>query len=164
MSPPTPSDVVDVDARAGHERYRWAACLLVEGESQREERVDAGAEIIETFAGRHAGGVTPISWTHSGFRHLSRGERLPAVVKSCPKAMGKVVAEGRCAPPRRRSARTRVRWSGRGHRRSVHVERHHRPRCVADDNGRKRMLHVVRGSSRMPQLLERAMEMDGVGN
>ena len=55
MSPPAPSDVVDVDAWAEHERYRWAACLLVEGESRREERVDAGAEIIETFAERHAG-------------------------------------------------------------------------------------------------------------
>ena len=55
MSPPAPSHVVDVDAWAERERYRWAARLLIEGESRRCERVNAGAEIIEAFAQHHAG-------------------------------------------------------------------------------------------------------------
>ena len=55
MSPPAPSHVVDVDAWAERERYRWAARLLIEGESRRCERVNAGAEIIKVFAERHAG-------------------------------------------------------------------------------------------------------------
>ena len=55
LSPPAPSDVVDVDAWAERERYRWAAELLIEGESRREERVDAGTQIVKMVADRHAG-------------------------------------------------------------------------------------------------------------
>ena len=54
MSPPAPSNVVDVDAWAERERYHWAARLFIEGDSRRCERINVGAEIIEACAKRHA--------------------------------------------------------------------------------------------------------------
>ena len=53
MSPPAPSDIVDVDAWANGERYRWAAQLLIEGASRRCERINAAIEILKACAERH---------------------------------------------------------------------------------------------------------------
>ena len=55
--PPAPPGADDVDAWATSERYRWAAALFIEGESRREERIDAGAAVLERYAERHGRGA-----------------------------------------------------------------------------------------------------------
>ena len=61
LSPPAPGDVDDVDAWAERNRYRWAATLLIEGDSRREDRIDAGAEILERLAERHPGAYAALA-------------------------------------------------------------------------------------------------------
>ena len=55
MSPPAPAEIDNLDTWAAGERFRWAARLLVEGESRREDRIAAGADILRQAAKRHAG-------------------------------------------------------------------------------------------------------------